>query len=75
MEEEGYEGFHAVEDPCVLNAFRLSGILRKPITAPLMQNGELKAFKPHQVESYTVVQYSQPVLQKNGIIVHGLYTY
>ena len=33
--------------------------LRKPITAPLMQNGELKALKPHQVESSTVVQSSQ----------------
>ena len=40
-----------------------------------MQNGELKSLKPHQVESSTVVQSSQPAKLKRGIIVHGLYTY
>ena len=35
------------------------------MTAPLMQNGELKALKPHRVESSTVVQSSQSVRVKN----------
>ena len=45
---------------CSLFSFLLKSILTlkqnlaKPITAPLMQNGKLEAFKPHQVESSTV---------------------
>jgi len=31
----------------------LKGILRNPITAPIMQNGELKALKPQREESCT----------------------
>jgi len=42
-----------------LKSFQLSGIFRKPITAPIMQYGELKALKPHQVESSTAVQSSK----------------
>ena len=41
-------------------SFQLKGILRKPITAPLMQNGELEALKSHQEESFTVDQSTQP---------------
>ena len=44
----------------MLKSFQLSGLLRRPITAIFMPNGELKALKPHQVESFTAVQSSQP---------------
>ena len=40
-----------------------------------MQNSGLKALKPQQVETSTVVQSSQTVKYKTGIIVHGFYTY
>ena len=52
----------SVEDPCFpsFKVYPTCWELRKPITAPLMQNGELTALKPHQVESSTVVQSSQP---------------
>ena len=48
----------------LLKSFRLSGI-KEPITVLLMQNIELEALKPHQVESSTVDQstpcpHSQP---------------
>ena len=44
----------------LLKSFQLKWNLRKPITAPLMQNGELEALKPYQVESSTVDQSKQP---------------
>ena len=50
--------------PCCSLCYSLSnlrGILRKPITATLKQNGELKALKPHWEESSTAVQSSQLV--------------
>ena len=48
----------------LLKSFRLSGI-KEPITVLLMQNIELEALKPHQVESSTIDQstpcpHSQP---------------
>ena len=43
----------------ILKCFKLKQ-LRKPITATLTQNEELKALKPHQVEPSTVVQSSLP---------------
>ena len=57
----------------MLKSFQLSGLLRRPITAIFMPNGELKALKPHQVESFTAVLTAGQV--KNGIVEHGLYNY
>jgi len=62
----------------LLKSFRLSGI-KEPITVLLMQNMELEALKPHQVESSTVDQstpcpHSQPS-KKTGIVVHGLHSH
>ena len=43
----------------------------KPVTAPLMQNGELQTLKPQWEESSTAVQSSQLVELKTVIFVHG----
>ena len=40
-----------------------------------MQNRELVSLYTPQVESSTVVQFSQPAKKETGIIVHVLYTY
>ena len=52
--EEDYKGLLPVF--LLLYSFQVKGILRKPRNAPLMQNGELKASKPNQMESSTVVR-------------------
>ena len=59
----------------MLKSFQLSGLLRRPITAMLMPNGELKALKPHQVESFTAVQSSQPVSLSMACITIRSYTF
>ena len=58
----------------LLKPFRLSGI-KEPITVSLMQNRELEALKPKQVESSKINQSTKPAKLKNGIIVHGLHTH
>ena len=40
-----------------------------------MQNGELEALQPHQVESSTLDQSTQPAEKKTSIVVHGMYTH
>ena len=43
----------------LLKPFRLSGI-KEPITVSLMQNRELEALKPKQVESSKINQSTKP---------------
>ena len=45
----------------VLMSFQIKQNLGKLIAARLLQNGELEALKPHQVESFTVDQSTQPI--------------
>ena len=59
----------------MLKSFQLSELLRRPITAMLMPNGLWKALKPHQVESFTAVQSSQPVSLSMACITIRSYTY